>query len=86
MNASTKTMLVKSGIPVNQRYLYIYSNNLPKVEKSNNPTKIARTRFIPRAGFAVSGIRYPAEPSAASSSIGTITTSTTPLSASGMSR
>lgn len=31
-------------------------------------------------------IRYPAEPSAASSSIGTITTSTTPLSVSGMSR
>lgn len=40
----------------------------------------------PRAGFAVSGIRYPTEPSAASSSIGTITTSTTPLSSSGMSR
>ena len=51
-----------------------------------NPTKIARTRFIPRAGFAVPGIRYPTEPSVASSSIGTITTSTTPLSSSGMSR
>lgn len=57
------------------------------LEQVKLPHKIARTRFIPpRAGFAVSGIRYPTEPSAASSSIGTITTSTTPLSASGMSR
>ena len=29
------------------------------MEKSNNPTKIARTRFIPRAGFAVSGNPLP---------------------------
>lgn len=55
--------------------------------KSNNPTKIARTRFNPpvRALLCLE-IRYPAEPSVASSSIGTITTSTTPLSVSGMSR